>query len=329
MSYDPTLAIEVLPEHFGEDIPTRPDATPTPPDRAFRGMALAAASVSFVIVGLTFLFLLLKSRKALHASGVWRFFSTSVWNPSLGRFGILGMLVGTCMIAAIALLFALPMSIGMALFINEYAPPRLRTVLTSVIDLLAALPSLLFGMWGFFALQHWLPFFARFFADHFGALPIFRIGGQDPTLASSAFTAGTVVAFMIVPIITSVVRDVLAQCPRDLCEGALALGGSRWGMIRDVILPYGRSGVIGATLLGFGRAMGETIAVSLMIVIIFPVKWRVLTSGTGSIAAVIATHFGEATDLERSALVGAGLALFAVTFAVNLLARTIVSRARQ
>jgi phosphate transport system permease protein len=325
--FDQTLTIETLPEHFGEDVPTRPSTTPTAPDRVFRGTALAAASVSFVIVAMTFVFLVLESRRALKTSGTWSFFTGSLWNQSTGKFGILGLLVGTIMIAVIALIVAVPLSLAMALFINEYAPPKIQAVLTSAIDLLAALPSLLFGMWGFFAFQHKLVFIAKFFADHLGAIPIFRVKPDETTLAASAFTAGVVVALMIMPIITSVSRDVMAQCPRDQCEGALALGGSKWGMIRDVLLPYGRSGIIGATILGFGRAMGETIAVAFLIVIIYPVKFRVLTKGTGSIAAQIATHFGDAGDLERSALVGAGLALFTVTFVVNLLARTIVARA--
>jgi phosphate transport system permease protein len=215
----------------------------------------------------------------------------------------------------------------MALFINEYAPPKIRNPLTSVIDLLAALPSLLFGMWGFFALQSRLVPAARWLADHLGAIPIFSLTRPDAVLAQSSFVAGIVVGIMIIPIITSVSRDVMAQCPREQCEGALALGGTRWGMIRDVILPFGRSGIIGAALLGFGRALGETIAVALIISIVFKANFNILERGAGSVAALIATRFGEASSLERSGLVAAGLALFIVTFGVSLLARKIVGRA--
>ncbi len=153
----------------------------------------------------------------------------------------------------------------MALFINEYAPARLRRILTSVIDLLAALPSILFGIWGFKALQGDLVPIAKFLTDHFSALPFFELSSSTASLSQSSFVAGVVVGFMILPIICSVSRDVMAQVPRDQCEGALALGGTRWGMIREVILPYGRNGIVGAALLGFGRALGETIAVALII----------------------------------------------------------------
>ena len=165
----------------------------------------------------------------------------------------------------------------MALFINEYAPARLRLVLTSVIDLLAALPSLLFGIWGFFALQKAQVPGAQWLANHLSALPIFSSDAEPGrTLAQSSFVAGIVVAIMILPIITSVSRDVMAQVPREQCEGALALGGTRWGMIRDVILPFGRSGIVGAALLGFGRALGETIAVALIISLVFKANFHIL-----------------------------------------------------
>ena len=168
------------------------------------------------------------------------------------------------MIAIIALAVGVPLGVSMALFINEYAPAALRRPLTSVIDLLAALPSILFGMWGLFALSNRLAPIAKFLGDHLSVLPFFA-HRQRAALAQSSFVAGVVVGIMIIPIIASVSRDVMAQAPREQCEGALALGGTRWGMIREVILPFGRSGIVGATLLGFGRALGETIAVALVI----------------------------------------------------------------
>ncbi len=148
----------------------------------------------------------------------------------------------------------------------------------------------------------------------------------NTALVQSGFDAGVVVALMTLPIITSVSRDVMAQVPRDQCEGALALGGTRWGMIRDVILPFGRSGIVGAALLGFGRALGETIAVALIIAIVFKANFQIFSRGAGSIAALIATKFGEAGSLERSGLVAAGLALFLLTLGVNAAARRIVNR---
>lgn len=310
------------------EVPFRPVAVPTPADRAFRTLATTAGAVSLVIVVTTFVFLVKESRPAFHAAGTWHFFTDSIWNPAAGRFGVLGLLEGTVIIGVIAMALAVPMAVGMALFINEFAPPKVRQVLTSTMDLLAALPSLLYGLWAVFALQGRLEPIARFLTDHLSVLPFFRLSSPDATLARSSFVAGVVVAFMILPIITSVSRDVMAQVPREQCEGALALGGTRWGMIREVILPFGRSGIIGAALLGFGRALGETIAVALVVSLVFEANGHVLELGGGSIAALIATRFGEAEAVERSGLVGAGLALFLLTFAVNLGARRIVNSSK-
>jgi phosphate transport system permease protein len=308
------------------DVPQTPQFNPTTGDRIFRALATAAASVSLVIVSATLWFLIDKSRPAFKASGVWNFFTTSAWNPGVGRFGVLGLLEGTLIIAAIAMVIAVPMGVAMALFINEYAPARVRAVLTTVIDLLAALPSIVFGIWGLFLLKRHLVPVSQFLAHHLSVLPFLKLNDGD-ALVGSSFIAGVVVALMITPIITSVSRDVMAQVPREQCEGALALGGTRWGMIRDVILPYARGGIVGSALLGFGRALGETIAVAILIVPLVQVNTHVLKGGGSSIAAWIAIHFGEANSLERSGLVAAGLALFLLTLVVNLLARVIVRRA--
>jgi phosphate transport system permease protein len=169
---------------------------------------------------------------------------------------------------------------------------------------------------------------SRFLGQHLSVLPFLKIDDQA-TLVGSSFIAGFVVALMALPIITSVTRDVMAQAPREQCEGALALGGTRWGMIRSVILPFSRSGIVGASMLGFGRALGETIAVAIIIGSSgVEANHHVLESGASSIAALIATHFGEAGKLEQSGLVAAGLALFLLTFAVNFFARLIVKRAQ-
>jgi phosphate transport system permease protein len=306
------------------DVPTTPQAHPTRGDRIFRSASVVAASLSLVIVAGTLLFLLDKARPALKSAGIVSFFTTSVWNPGTGHFGVAGLLVGTVVIAVVAMSIGVPLGVSMALFINEYAPIGLRRPLTTMVDLLAALPSLLFGMWALFALQDHLSPVARFLTDHLSVLPFFTTG--DAKLQYSSFIAGVVVGIMILPIITSVTRDVMAQVPREQCEGALALGGTRWGMIRQVILPFSRSGIIGASLLGFGRALGETIAVALLIAPVVRLNSHILTQGASSIAAYIAVHFGEATDLERSALIAAGLALFLLTFVVNLFARAIVRR---
>jgi phosphate transport system permease protein len=307
--------------------------TPTPNlsagDVLFRRVATGGASVCLVVVGATFVFLLWQARTALGAVGPLKFFTDSAWSPSEEKLGVAGLLLGTFIIASVALMVAVPMALGMALFINEYAPRRVRLVLTSAVDLLAAVPSLIYGIWGLYALQPALIPFARWMAEHLSAIPIFRVKTADVDLsflASSGFIAGVLVGLMIVPIITSVSRDVMAQVPRELCEGALALGGTRWGMIRSVILPFGRSGIVGATMLGFGRALGETIAVAFIVDLKFDVNWNVLTHGGGSVAALIVTKFPEANEFEQSGLVAAGLALFMVTFAVNFVSRTVVRR---
>jgi phosphate transport system permease protein len=297
-------------------------------DRVFRAICTSAAALSLVIITGTALFLLAKSIPAVRSSGVWDFFTTSVWNPSQEEFGVLGLLIGTVIIALIALVVAVPLALGLALFINEYAPLRARKVLTGAVDLLAALPSLIFGIWGLFALQGPLVGVAKWLNEHLDALPIFRLSEEGAALTQSSFVAGMVVAIMITPIITSVSRDVMAQCPRNQCEGALALGGSKWGMIRNVILPFGRGGIVGSVLLGFGRALGETIAIALIVVLTIKANPFVLEEGGGSIAGMIAVKFAEADGTEVSGLIAAGFALFVVTLLVNLGARRIVNRSR-
>ena len=298
-------------------------------DRVFRGLSASAAGLCLLIMAATAVFLTAKAVPAITAGGPLEFLTGTTWQPAQKKFGVGGLLVNTVLIAAVALLIAVPLSLGLALFINEYAPGRVRKVLTSSVDLLAAIPSLIFGMWGFFALQAPLIGVAGWIASHLNAIPLFRLSTPDAALSQSSFLAGTVVAFMVTPIITSVSRDVMAQCPRVQCEGALALGGSRWGMIRDVILPFGRSGIVGSVLLGFGRALGETIAVVLVIALVYDPNLHVLEKGSGSISALIATKFGEAQGLEVNGLIAAGLALFVMTLVVNLVARAIVRRSQE
>lgn len=316
----------VDPAMVDDDRPFRPGTSPTGPDRLFRGLTTSAALASLVIVVATLVFLIKGSGPALHSSGIVDFFTKSYWRPAAGKFGALGLIEGTMIVAVLAVLVAAPLGIAMAIFINEYAPPAIRTVITSVVDLLAALPSILFGLWGLFAFQSKLGPISQWIGDHVSVFPFFRLPPNGAVLAGSSFVAGMVLSIMILPIITSVSRDVMAQVPREQCEGALALGGTRWGMIRSVILPFGRNGIIGAILLGFGRALGETIALALIIVLIFQVNTKLLIQGASAIAPAIAVKFGEAGPLERSGLVAIGLALFLVTLIVNLVARAVVSR---
>ena len=308
-----------------EQVPITPSDRPTFGDRVFRSMCVAAAFVSLVVVGTTIVFMLKESRRAFQISGIWHFFTNDVWNGLTGPFGVKGLLIGTVIIATIAMLVAVPLAVGMALFINEYAPKSIARGLTTAIDLLAALPSLIFGMWGREAFAGHLQPVARWLSTHLVAIPFFQLSNDNVVLVRSSFVAGVIVGIMIIPIITSISRDVMARAPREVCEAALGLGGTRWGMIKTVILPFGRSGIMGAALLGFGRALGETIAVALVIELVFKANWHILESGAGSIAALIVTRFGEASADERSGLVAAGLALMLLTFAVSLFARRIVA----
>lgn len=307
-------------------IPITPADRPTRGDRVFRSLCFMAALTSLVIVGSTIVFMVRESRPAFRSTGIIDFFTKSVWNASAGRFGVLGVLLGTILIASIAIIVAVPLALVMALFINEYAPSRVARWLTTAIDLLAALPSLMFGMFGLYAFQGHLVPIARWLTRHLFAIPMFQLSDKAATLTRSSFIAGVVVGIMVMPIVCSVSREVMSRAPREVCEGALALGGTKWGMIRAVILPFGRSGIVGGILLGFGRALGETIAVALLIQLSFDVNWHVLEAGGGSVAALIAIRFGESTDLERSGLVASGLALLVLTFAVTLLSRRIVTR---
>jgi len=296
-------------------------------DRVFRGLAVAAGGTTFLVMGLIGLFLAVESRDALAVAGVG-FFTESAWLPSDEPpvFGIAALLYWTVVIAVIALVLAVPVAIGTALFINEYAPRWLRGSLTGLVDLLAAVPSLVYGMWGFYFLQPRLIGLSGWLADHLAFVPVFKVSTDK--FASSAFVAGVVVSLMVVPIVTSVVREVFSQAPQGEKEAALALGGSRWGMIRSVVLPFGRGGIVGGSMLGLGRALGETIAVALIISPVFEISPRILEQGANSVAAHIALRFGEASGVALSALIAAGLALFFVTLVVNSLSTIVVARSR-
>ena len=294
-------------------------------DRVFKLLAGAGAASVLVILGLVAIFLFIDASPALRTAG-FKFLTTFEWNPegTPAQFGIAAVMYGTTMIAIIALVVALPVAIGSALFVNEYAPARLGRPLIALLDLLAAVPSLIYGMWGLYFLQPHLQGTSRWLTDHLGFIPFFHT--TRPVFGSSMFVAGIVVGLMVLPIVASVTREVLSQAPRVVCEAALALGGSRWGMIRSVILPFGRSGIVGAAMLGLGRALGETIAIALILSFNFRMQTEILAPGGGSVAGLIANNFGEAGEAQRHALVAAGLALFLITLIVNTGARLIVNK---
>ena len=250
------------------------------------------------------------------------FVTSTDWDPNQGRFGALAFIYGTLVTSVIALIIAVPLSIGVALFSTEYAPKRLRNPLTYAVDLLAAVPSVIYGLWGVFVL---LPLFlqpvADFLAKYLGWIPIFK----GPASGLSYFGAGIILAIMITPIITALTREVLATVPTADRHAAFALGATRWEMIRAAVLPRSRAGIVGATMLGLGRALGETIAVALLVGSVAKVDASVVRPGY-SMAAVIANTFSEATGEHIRALVGIGVVLFVMTVIINMAARAIVWR---
>lgn len=315
--------------------PRRLSTRREPIDRAFRTTVRSSGTIVLLIMSLVGVFLFLRAWEALKVAGP-SFFTTQAWEPDSGNFGIAAVIVGTVLIAIVAVSFALPLALGTALYISEYAPTRLRKSLITLVDLMAAVPSVVFGLWGVFFLQDKIVPVARWISTVFGWIPIFRVDGVDPrdplasatVYTSSTFIAGIVVAMMIAPIMTSIMREVFMQAPLGEREGALALGSTRWGMIRSVVLPYGAGGIIGGTMLGLGRALGETIAVYMIISPVFIIQPHILANGTNSVSSLIALRYGEATPMGMSALMAAGLALFLLTLVVNFAASSIVARSR-
>ncbi len=301
---------------------------PSRADRAFNRITLLAGVSVLVLLTLVGVFLLVQSHTAIAESGLLRFLTRIEWRTDVhpARIGVLGLLVGTVLVALVAVTIALPLSLITALAITEYAGARARKWLVGVIDLLAAVPSLLFGLWGFLFLSDKVVPLSRFLADHFGWIPIFK---TDPnaSLTGSIFIAGIVVSLMVIPIITSVVREVFSQTPPGEKEAALALGSTRWGMIRSVVLPYGRSGIVGGTMLGLGRALGETIAVVLLLPQVPSVSAKILQNGGATVSGFIANRAG-ADSFTVSGLMAAGLVLFLMTLATNMIASVVVSRSR-
>jgi phosphate transport system permease protein len=312
-------------------VPTAPreiSVVRTPGDRFYRRLAKSAGGATFVLLGLIGLFLLLQAWPALKDQGL-SFFTRFEWAPPPKGtvYGIAAIMYWTVAIAIVALSIAVPISIAAALFITEYAPSRVRRPLTSLIDLLAAVPSLIYGMWGLLFLQPRMVGISHWLSDHLGFIPIFKV--NNDAVGSSTFIAGTVVSLMVLPICTAIIREVFSQAPPGEKEGALALGGTRWGMIRSVVLPFGRGGIIGGAMLGLGRALGETIALALTLGGTNIIGLDIIGNGGNSIAANIANKFGEAGDTGRSALIASGLVLFGITLVVNMTARAIIYRRRE
>ncbi|MCY7396854.1 MAG: phosphate ABC transporter permease subunit PstC [Nocardioides sp.] len=298
------------------------------------GARVVGASV-LVITGGVGLFLAWQAYPTLQRYGVG-FFTESQWQPDQDVIGIAAVLVGTVSVALVAMTIAFPLSVLVALYVSEYAPAKARSTLVSLIDLMAAVPSIIYGLWGFFLIMPYAAELAVWLQRNLGWIPFFEVVGSDPNAAvtdttryvASAFCAGIAVSMMVMPMACAVMRQVFSQTPQGEKEAALALGATRWGMVGAVVLPFGRGGIIGGTMLGLGRALGETIAVVLIVSPAFEIKPRILEVGTSTVSSLIAGRFGEASASQLSALLAAGFVLFVITLGVNTIAAVMVNRSR-
>jgi phosphate transport system permease protein len=341
-----TLPATDLPE-ARPDLDVRPrkiSRKPAGVDAIFENSSRAVGASMLVIVGGVGLFLAWQAFPTLQHYGL-SFFTESDWSPESDVLGIAAVLVGTLSVALVAMFFAFPLALATALYISEYAPAKVRPTLVSLVDLMAAVPSIVYGLWGFLLVMPHAAELALWLQKHFGWIPVFQVNtigadgapvAADPNSAvwdssryvSSAFCAGIAVAMMVMPMACAVMRQVFSQAPLGEREAALALGSTTWGMIRSVVLPFGRGGIIGGTMLGLGRALGETIAVVLIVSPAFEVKPRILEQGTVTVSSLIAGRFGEANASQLSALLAAGFVLFLITLVVNTAAAVIINRSR-
>ncbi|MCB0964438.1 MAG: phosphate ABC transporter permease subunit PstC [Acidimicrobiales bacterium] len=295
-------------------------------DSAFRWTAVIAAFAILVILGLIIVSSVWEARPAFSEMGL-SFLTSDRWAPSQDSFGTLTMIYGTAVASLIAVVLAVPVSIGIALFISEVAPRRLRTALVFVVDLLAAVPSVVYGLWGvLFVAPSLVPIYDDI-SDKVEGIPILdSLFGGGGGSGRSFMTAGMILALMITPIITSVTREVIATVPQGEKDAATALGATRWEMIRGAVLPHSFGGIVGAIMLGLGRAMGETIALALTMGAAFQITTELFSSGA-AMPATIALEWGESSGTHRSALIGLGVVLFIATIVINSIARGVVTRA--
>jgi phosphate ABC transporter permease protein PstC len=296
------------------------------PDRLLKWGLTALAVGVIVLIAFFLARLVQESRPVFAQTGFLGFVFDAEWVPSKELFGALPLVVGTLVTSAIALVIGVPVAVATALFITELAPARLRGLLTVLVELLAAVPSVVYGLWGFFFLIPKLRPAEQWFSDTFAFLPF--VGGK--VSGPNYFIAGLILAIMILPIVSAISREVMVTVPRENKEAALALGATRWEMIRMAVLPYSRAGIMGGAMLGLGRAIGETIAVTIVIGNA-PVIGDTLFAQGYTLAAVIANEFGEAASdpVHRAALIAAGLVLFLLTLLVNAGARALVARAER
>lgn len=322
------------PDAYSEVQPRGISRKATGGDAVFELSARAVGASVLLITGGVGVFLAWQAYPTLARYG-WGFFTETQWLPEADVVGIGAVLIGTLQVAAVAMTIAFPLAFLTALYISEYAPPSIRSALVSLVDLMAAVPSIVYGLWGYFLIMPHAAELALWLQRNLGWIPIFRVDADADAAVwdtsryiASAFCAGIAVAMMVMPMSCAVMRQVFSQTPAGEKEAALALGATRWGVVTAVVLPFGRGGIIGGTMLGLGRALGETIAVLLIISPAFEVKASVTEVGTNTVSALIAGRFGEASAAQLSALLAAGFVLFVITLLVNTLAAVIVNRSR-
>ena len=298
-------------------------------DKVFRGIVTSGGIFSLVLLGLIGFFLVYNGFTAIREAGLG-FLTGFDWVDAIpeegqpASYGIGAMLWGTMVTGIMAMIMGVPVAVGTALFLSYYAPEWIKKPMVVVVDVMAAIPSIVFGLWGYFVLMPHAEYWARLIHKYLGFIPIFDM--PAPVFTRSPFIASIVLAIMIIPIITAVSREVFAQTPLERIQAAYALGATKWSMIKAVVFPYGRGGVIGGAMLGLGRALGETVAVYTVLNIVYDIRIEVLLSAGGSVASMIVNKFGEADQVELQALMAAGFVLFLVTLGVNFLANYIINK---
>jgi phosphate transport system permease protein len=323
IAQDTSVNVKVAPR----EITTNPRKS----DKVFRSIVSTVGMVAFGVLLLIGAFLIFRGFEVFKLEGI-KFLTSAEWQVDVDEsgnakytFGLAAMLIGTILISLTALIVGVPLSVMTAIYINFYAPERLKKALTTVIDLMAAFPSILYGLWGFFVLMPLVIYWSKLLNKYLGWLPIFRV--DQPFYERSPFLAGLVLAIMIIPIVTSVTREVFSQAPLDRIQAAYALGATRWSMLKTVVLPFGSNGIVGGAMLGLGRAFGETVAVYSILNIVFKINLDILFGMGGNVASMIVLRWGEATPIETKALLAAGFVLFILTLLVNFLADFVVNRA--
>jgi phosphate transport system permease protein len=304
-------------------------AKPSRGDRMFRGLSEGSGVLIVVLVAAIGLFLLMRAVPALARNQVNFFTYGGNWdtaNTAAMRFGVFDLVQVTVMVALFALVLAMPVALGIAIFLSQYSPRRVTGPLAYVVDLLAAVPSIIYGVWGLYVLAPQLRPIATWLNAHLGGVFLFATGNVSVSGGGTIFTAGIVLAVMILPIITAVTREVFMKTPQGHIEAALALGATRWEVVKTAVLPFGRSGYISGAMLGLGRALGETVA---LLIIVRGTQaafgWSLFDGGYTFATKIAATAYEFNNQYKAGAYIAAGLVLFVLTFVVNAMARATVA----